>query len=182
MAPLTRMRSAQPGDVPQALNVEYYRQRASDGGLIVREATQISLQGKGYPGAPGIHSAAQVEGWRAVTEAVHAQGGLIVLQLWHVGRNSHSSLHPADGLPVAPSAIAPTVGNTFRADFQPAPYETPRALELAELPGIVQQYQRGAENARAAGFDGGEIHSANGYLLDQFLEEGSNPRTDADGG
>ncbi len=182
MAPLTRMRSAQPGDVPQALNVEYYGQRASDGGLIVSEATQISMQGKGYPGAPGIHSAAQVEGWRAVTEAVHAKGGLIVLQLWHVGRNSHSTLHPADGLPVAPSAIAPKVGKAFRADFQQTEYETPRALGLAELPGIVEQYRKGAQNARTAGFDGVEIHSANGYLLDQFLQDGSNHRTDAYGG
>lgn len=182
MAPLTRMRSAQPGDVPQPLNVEYYRQRASDGGLLISEATQISMQGKGYPGAPGIHSAAQVEGWRAVTEAVHQQSALIVLQLWHVGRNSHSSLHPADGLPVAPSAIAPAVGKAFRADFQQTAYETPRALEQEELPGIVEQYRKGAQNAKAAGFDGVEIHSANGYLLDQFLQDGVNRRTDAYGG
>ncbi len=182
MAPLTRMRSAQPGDVPQPLNVEYYRQRASEGGLIVSEATQISLQGKGYPAAPGIHTAAQVEGWRAVTDAVHGKGGIIVLQLWHVGRNSHSSLHPEDGLPVAPSAIAPKTGKALRPDFTQVEYETPRALTIEELPGIVEQYRRGAENARAAGFDGVEIHSANGYLLDQFLQDGSNHRTDAYGG
>src|SRR5579859_7003610 len=187
MAPLTRMRSAQPGDVPQALNVEYYRQRASDGGLIISEATQISLQGKGYPAAPGIHNAAQVAGWRAVTDAVHGVGGLIVLQLWHVGRNSHSSLrpdarHPQDALPVAPSAIAPRTGKALRADFQPVDYEVPRALETAELAGIVEQYRRGAQNAKDAGFDGVEIHSANGYLLDQFLENGSNHRTDEYGG
>ena len=182
MAPLTRLRSAQPGDVPQPLNVQYYGQRASDGGLIVSEATQISLQGKGYPAAPGIQSAEQVAGWRAVTKAVHAKGGLIVLQLWHVGRNSHSSLHPEDGLPVAPSAIAPKTGKALQADFQQADYETPRALELAEIPGIIEQYRRGAQNAKDAGFDGVEIHGANGYLLDQFLEDGSNQRTDAYGG
>jgi N-ethylmaleimide reductase len=182
MAPLTRMRSAQPGDVPRPLNVEYYRQRASQGGLIISEATQISLQGKGYPAAPGIHTPEQVTGWRAVTEAVHAKGGLIVLQLWHVGRNSHSSLHPEDGLPVAPSAIAPRTGKAFRADFQLMDYEVPRALETAEIAGIVEQYRRAAENAKKAGFDGVEIHSANGYLLDQFLEDGTNHRTDAYGG
>lgn len=182
MAPLTRMRSALPGDVPRALNVEYYRQRASEGGLIVSEATQISLQGKGYPGAPGIHTDAQVEGWQAVTEAVHAKGGQILLQLWHVGRNSHSSLHPDDGLPVAPSAIAPRIGKALTADFQQADYETPRALELTELPGIVEQYRAAAIRAQAAGFDGVEIHGANGYLLDQFLEDGTNHRTDAYGG
>jgi N-ethylmaleimide reductase len=182
MAPLTRMRSAQPGDVPQALNVAYYGQRASDGGLIISEATQVSLQGKGYPAAPGIHSPEQVAGWRRVTEAVHAKGGLIVLQLWHVGRNSHSSLHPEEGLPVAPSAIAPRNGKTLRADFQPVDYEVPRALELAEIPGVVEQYRRGAQNAKDAGFDGVEIHSANGYLLDQFLENGTNHRADQYGG
>jgi N-ethylmaleimide reductase len=182
MAPLTRMRSAQPGDVPQALNAEYYRQRASEGGLIISEATQISLQGKGYPGAPGIHTDAQVKGWQGITEAVHASGGLILLQLWHVGRNSHSSHHPKDGLPVAPSAIAPKFGKAWTAEFVQAEYETPRALELAELSGIVEQYRAAAVRAQAAGFDGVEIHSANGYLLDQFLEDGTNHRTDAYGG
>jgi N-ethylmaleimide reductase len=182
MAPLTRMRSGQPGDVPHALNAKYYAQRASEGGLIISEATQISLQGKGYPGAPGIHSAEQVAGWRRVTEAVHSKGGLIVLQLWHVGRHSHSSLHPEDGLPVAPSAIAPREGKALRADFQPVDYEVPRALELAEISGVIEQYRRGARNAKEAGFDGVEIHSANGYLLDQFLENGTNHRTDLYGG
>ncbi len=182
MAPLTRMRSAQPGDVPQPLNVEYYRQRASDGGLIISEATQISRQGKGYPGAPGIHSAEQVAGWRPVTEAVHARGGLIVLQLWHTGRSSHSSLHPETGLPVAPSAIAARTGKAFSAEFQMVPFEVPRALETAELADVVEQYRTAAENAKAAGFDGVEVHSANGYLLDQFLEDGSNHRTDQYGG
>lgn len=182
MAPLTRMRSAQPGDIPQPINVEYYRQRASEGGLIISEATQISRQGKGYPAAPGIHSPEQVEGWRAITEAVHAKGGLIVLQLWHVGRNSHSSLHPETGLPVAPSAIAPKTGKALTAEFKQIDYEVPRALETSELPGIVEQYRQGAVNAKAAGFDGVEVHSANGYLLDQFLEDGSNHRTDQYGG
>ena len=181
MAPLTRMRSTQPGDVPSELMATYYGQRASDGGLIITEATQISLIGKGYPGAPGIHSLEQVEGWKKVVEAVHTRGGFIFLQLWHVGRISHSSLHPEEGLPVAPSAIAPA-GTTFSADFQRVPFETPRALETAELPGVVAQYRAAAENARSAGFDGVEIHSANGYLLDQFLQDRTNKRTDEYGG
>src|SRR5271165_679246 len=181
MAPLTRMRSTQPGDVPNDLMATYYGQRASDGGLIITEATQISLIGKGYPAAPGVHSAGQVEGWKKVVEVVHAKGGFIFLQLWHVGRISHSSLHPKEGLPVAPSAIAPA-GTTFSADFQRVPFETPRALELAELPGVVAEYRKAAENAKAAGFDGVEIHSANGYLLDQFLQDSTNKRTDAYGG
>ncbi len=182
MAPLTRLRSAQPGDVPQPLNVEYYGQRASDGGLIISEATQVSLLGKGYPAAPGIHTAAQVEGWKSVVEAVHNKNGFIFLQLWHVGRNSHSSLHPDQGLPVAPSAIAPQTGKALTAAFQQADYETPRALDLTEIPGIVAEYRRGAENSKAAGFDGVEVHGANGYLLDQFLEDKSNKRTDQYGG
>src|SRR5271165_3462255 len=181
MAPLTRMRSTQPGDVPNDLMATYYGQRASDGGLIITEATQISLIGKGYPAAPGVHSAGQVEGWKKVVEVVHAKGGFIFLQLWHVGRISHSSLHPKEGLPVAPSAIAPA-GTTFSADFQRVPFETPRALELAELPGVVAEYRKAAENAKAAGFDGVEIHGANGYLLDQFLQDSTNKRTDAYGG
>ena len=177
------MRSSQPGDIPNALNAEYYAQRASPGGLLISEATQISRQGKGYPAAPGIHSAEQVEGWRLVTDAVHAKGGLIFLQLWHVGRVSHSSLHPETGLPVSASAIAIADGaKAFTADFQPAEYETPRALETAELPGIVEDYRRAAVNAMAAGFDGVEVHSANGYLLDQFLEDKTNHRTDEYGG
>lgn len=183
LAPLTRMRSTQPGDIPNALNARYYGQRASKGGLLISEATQISRQGKGYPAAPGIHSNEQVAGWKLVTEAVHAKGGLIFLQLWHVGRVSHSSLHPETGLPVSASALAIADGaKAFTADFQQVPYETPRALELDELPGIVADYKRGAENAKAAGFDGVEIHSANGYLLDQFLEDKTNQRTDVYGG
>jgi len=183
LAPLTRMRSTQPGDIPNPLNAEYYSQRSSKGGLLITEATHISRQGKGYPAAPGIHSAEQVEGWKLVTNAVHAKGGFIFLQLWHVGRNSHTSLHPEAGLPVSASAIAISNGsNAFTADFQQVPYETPRALETSELPGIVADYRRAAENAKAAGFDGVEVHSANGYLLDQFLEDSTNHRTDAYGG
>jgi N-ethylmaleimide reductase len=183
MAPLTRMRSTQPGDIPNALNATYYKQRASQGGLIISEATQISLLGKGYPAAPGIHSPEQVAGWKLTTKAVHAKGGYIFLQLWHVGRISHSSLHPGDGLPVAPSAIAPNDGGkALTADFRQVPFETPRALELHEIPRIIAEYRKGAENAKLAGFDGVEIHSANGYLLDQFLEDKTNHRTDEYGG
>ena len=183
MAPLTRLRSTQPGDVPNAMNALYYGQRATKGGLLITEATQISLQGKGYPAAPGIHSEEQVEGWKLTTAAVHAKGGFVFLQLWHVGRMSHSSLHPEAGLPVAPSAIAPADGSkALTAHFQEVEFETPRALGIEELPGIVADYRRAAENAKAAGFDGVEVHSANGYLLDQFLEDRSNQRTDAYGG
>lgn len=183
MAPLTRMRSTQPGDIPNTLNAEYYGQRASHGGLLISEATQISRQGKGYPAAPGIHSPEQVEGWKLVTRAVHEKGGFIFLQLWHVGRVSHSSLHPETGLPVSSSAKAIADGaKALTAEFQQVPFETPRALETHELPGIVADYVTGAENAKAAGFDGVEIHSANGYLLDQFLEDNVNHRTDKYGG
>jgi len=183
MAPLTRMRSTQPGDVPNALNAVYYKQRASKGGLLITEATQISLLGKGYPAAPGIHSQEQIEGWKLTTAAVHAKGGFVFLQLWHVGRMSHRSLHPEEGLPVAPSAISPADGSkAMTADFQQVEYELPRALGIEEIPGVVAEYRRAAENAKAAGFDGVEVHSANGYLLDQFLEDKSNHRTDAYGG
>ncbi|MDX1975224.1 MAG: alkene reductase [Rickettsiales bacterium] len=180
MAPLTRMRSKQPGNIPHALNAEYYAQRAS-AGLIVSEATQISQQGQGYPATPGIHSPEQIEGWKLVTEAVHEQRGKIFLQLWHVGRISHSSHQPNDGLPVAPSAIKPT-GKVFTADWKQVDYETPRALETLEIAGIVADYKKASENAKAAGFDGVEVHGANGYLLDQFLQDGSNKRTDNYGG
>ncbi len=177
------MRSTQPGDIPNALNAKYYAQRATRGGLLITEATQISLLGKGYPAAPGIHSPAQVEGWKLSTKAVHDKGGHIFLQLWHVGRISHSSLHPEAGLPIAPSAIVPNDGGlALTADFQQVPFETPRAITLEEIPGIVEEYRVAAENAKAAGFDGVEIHSANGYLLDQFLEDKTNHRTDAYGG
>jgi N-ethylmaleimide reductase len=178
MAPLTRCRAG-AGNVPQALNAEHYAQRASLG-LIVTEATQIAPEGVGYPATPGIHSADQVAGWRRVTDAVHDAGGLIFLQLWHVGRISHPSYQPAGALPVAPSAIKPE-GEVNTADGA-KPYVTPRALETAEIAGVVEQYRSAAENAREAGFDGVEVHGANGYLLDQFLRDGSNQRDDRYGG
>lgn len=181
LAPLTRMRSEQPGDIPTDLNAEYYGQRASKGGLLITEATQISRQGKGYPNTPGIHSSEQVQGWTKVTKSVHDKGGMIFLQLWHVGRISHSSLHPEVGLPVAPSAIAPS-GQTMTAEFKQVPYETPRALTKDDLESIKNDYKLAAENTKKAGFDGVEIHMANGYLLDQFLQNGSNQRDDEYGG
>jgi N-ethylmaleimide reductase len=180
MAPLTRMRSKQPGNIPHELNAKYYQQRAS-AGLIISEATQVSQQGQGYPGTPGIHSDDQVAGWKKVTEAVHGAGGKIFLQLWHVGRISHRSHQPNGELPVAPSAIQPS-GGIYSADWQPVAFETPRALETAEIAGIIADFRRGAENAKKAGFDGVEVHGANGYLLDQFLQDGSNKRSDQYGG
>jgi len=179
MAPLTRMRSSE-GDVPGPLAATYYAQRAS-AGLIITEATHISPLAKGYPGAPGIYSDDQVAGWKKVTDAVHAKGGKIVLQLWHVGRISHSSHHPAEGLPVAPSAIKPS-GKVYSAAWKQEEFETPRALELSEIPALIASYVHAAQQAKKAGFDGVEVHAANGYLLDQFLQDGSNHRTDAYGG
>jgi N-ethylmaleimide reductase len=181
MAPLTRLRSRQPGDVPRALNAEYYGQRASEGGLQIAEATDIAEQARGYPGAPGVYSPEQIAGWRLVTDAVHAKGGLIALQIWHTGRISHSSMQPGGALPVAPSAIA-APGNHMDRTFNPVPFETPRALREDELPGIVELFRQAAVNAEAAGFDGVEVHSANGYLLDQFLQDGTNQRDDRYGG
>jgi N-ethylmaleimide reductase len=178
MAPMTRNRAG-PGNVPTPLNATYYAQRAS-AGLIVSEATQVSPQGVGYPGTPGIHSDEQVTGWKLVTDAVHKAGGRIYLQLWHVGRISHPSLQPGGTLPVAPSAIAPA-GQAMTYDGM-KPFVTPRALETAEIAGIVDDFRRGARNARQAGFDGVELHGANGYLIDQFLRDGSNKRTDRYGG
>eukprot|EP01037_Dinobryon_pediforme_P001962 gene1962-1996_t len=180
MAPLTRMRSLQPGNIPGPLSAEYYAQRATKGGLLIAEATQVSQQGQGYPATPGIHTDEQVAGWKLITDAVHAKGGLIVLQLWHVGRTSHSSFHNGQP-PVSASAIRPA-GQTMTADWQMADTETPRALELSEIPGLIQTYADATARARAAGFDGVELHSANGYLLDQFLQDGSNHRTDQYGG
>jgi len=182
MAPLTRARAGQPGDVPGPMNAEYYAQRAG-AGLIISEATQVSPQGKGYAFTPGIHSEAQIAGWRQVTEAVHTAGGRIHLQLWHVGRISRPELQPGGGLPVAPSAIRPQGAKTFiSADSGMVDVLEPRALGAGELPDIVEQFRQGARNAKAAGFDGVEIHAANGYLLDQFLRSHSNRRTDAYGG
>ncbi len=178
MAPLTRNR-AKAGDVPYELHAQYYAQRAS-AGLIVTEASQILPQGKGYLATPGIYSAEQIAGWKLVTKAVHDQGGRIFLQLWHVGRISHPDLQPQGELPVAPSAIAPQgMASTYEGE---KPFVTPRALERNEIPGLIEAYRQGAANALSAGFDGVEIHSANGYLLDQFLHDGSNQRTDEYGG
>ena len=177
MAPLTRSRA---GDarLPNALMAQYYAQRA-DAGLLITEATSVTPEGVGYAGTPGIWSPEQVEGWKLTTRAVHEKGGRIVLQLWHVGRISHPMFLGGEP-PVAPSAIA-AKGNVSLV--RPAqPYPTPRALEIAEIPGIIKAYRRGAENAKAAGFDGVEIHGANGYLLDQFLQDIANQRTDAYGG
>jgi len=177
LAPLTRCR-ADEGRVPNALMAEYYAQRAG-AGLILTEATSVTAMGVGYPDTPGIWSDAQVEGWKKVTRAVHDAGGRIVLQLWHVGRISHPD-YLGGALPVAPSAIAPAGQVSL---LRPkADYVVPRALDIEELPGIVEAYRKGAENAKLAGFDGVEIHGANGYLLDQFLQDGSNHRTDAYGG
>ena len=171
MAPLTRNRATGAGRVPSELAIEYYRQRAG-AGLIISEATQIVPLGQGYLDTPGIYSPQQIAGWRAITDAVHERGGKIVVQLWHVGRISHVSLLPAGEVPVAPSAIAAR-GKTYTAKgFEDV--SAPRALELEELPGVVNDYRVAARNAMAAGFDGVEIHGANGYLLDQFLRDGMN--------
>jgi N-ethylmaleimide reductase len=184
MAPLTRSRARQPGNVPSSLAACYYAQRAS-AALIVSEATQVSMQGQGYAWTPGIHSREQVEAWQRVTQAVHQADGLIFNQLWHVGRISHPALQPDNMLPVAPSAIVPE-GMAFieneRGEGEMVPFVRPRALDIEEIPYVVAQYERAARNARAAGFDGVEIHAANGYLLDQFIESGTNRRTDSYGG
>jgi N-ethylmaleimide reductase len=184
MAPMTRSRAEQPGNIPSRLNAIYYAQRAS-AGLIVTEGAQISPQGQGYPWTPGIHTAEQIEGWRRVADEVHAAGGHLFLQLWHVGRISHPSFQPKGELPVAPSAITPS-GEAFvlNEQGQPAmvPFVTPRALELSELPEIINQYVQASKNALSAGIDGVEIHAANGYLLDQFISSGTNQRNDAYGG
>jgi N-ethylmaleimide reductase len=178
MAPLTRSRAGEDG-VPRPLMAEYYAQRAS-AGLIIAEGTNISPQGRGYALTPGLYEAAQVEGWRKVTEAVHARGGRIFPQLWHVGRVSHPSLQPGGALPVAPSAIRPEATSYTDAGFRPC--VTPRALATAEIPEIVEQYRHATRNALVAGFDGVEIHAANGYLIEQFLRDSTNKRTDAYGG
>jgi N-ethylmaleimide reductase len=178
MAPMTRSRAGD-GDVATPLMAEYYSQRAS-AGLIVTEGSQVSAQGKGYLRTPGIFTPQQVAGWRQVTEAVHAQGGQIYLQLWHVGRLSHSLVQADGALPVAPSAIKAD-GEIYTAEGL-KPYELPRALALDEIPGVIDDFRQAALNAKLAGFDGVEIHGANGYLIDQFLRDGTNQRTDAYGG
>ena len=179
MAPLTRSRgTGTDGRVPNDLMVEYYAQRAS-AGLILSEATAVTPMGVGYANTPGIWSEEQVEGWKKITAAVHAKGGRMFLQLWHVGRISDPMFLNGE-LPVAPSAIAP-LGHVSLVRPQ-KPYVTPRALRTDEIPGIIEAYRKGAENAKRAGFDGVEIHGANGYLLDQFLQDGSNKRTDSYGG
>jgi N-ethylmaleimide reductase len=178
MAPLTRCR-ADEGNVPSDLAVEYYRQRAS-AGLIITEATSVSPRGYGYPNTPGIFNEAHIAGWRKVTNAVHAAGGKIFLQLWHVGRISHPSFQPDERLPIAPSAIKPK-GKIFNGTAM-VDFVTPRALATSEIPSIVAEFAHGAEAAKDAGFDGAEIHNANGYLLDQFLRDGTNHRTDRYGG
>ena len=179
MAPLTRMRS-DPGDIPSELMVEYYKQRTTKGGLIISEASPVSIRGNGYAGAPGIYSDTQIAGWQRVTEAVHARGGRIFQQLWHVGRQSHVDLQPNGDAPVAPSAIA-AEGYAYSKRGE-VPFSMPRALELHEIPGIIEEFRSGAERALRAGFDGVEIHGANGYLPDQFLQDGTNKRTDEYGG
>ncbi|WP_158744488.1 alkene reductase [Acidisphaera sp. L21] len=180
LAPLTRMRSDMPGNVPGVLMAEYYAQRATPGGLLIAEATFISRQGNGGYGSPGIETDAQAAGWRHVVDAVHAKGATILLQLWHVGRVSHRSLQPDGGQPVAPSGGADGLGVLLEGG--PGPATPPRTLGIEEIPGIVAQYRRAAERAKAVGFDGVEIHAANGYLIDQFLQDGSNSRSDAYGG
>ena len=178
MAPMTRNRAG-PGNIPTPLMATYYRQRAS-AGLMVTEATQVAPEGVGYVNTPGIHTEEQVAGWRHVTRAVHAAGGRILLQLWHVGRISHPSMQPGGALPLAPSPVKPE-GQIFTAQGR-KPFVTPRALESEEIPRVVAQFADGARRAKEARFDGVEIHAANGYLIDQFLRDGTNQRTDRYGG
>lgn len=184
MAPLTRSRAGQPGDIPTAMNAEYYRQRAS-AALIITEATQISRQGQGYAWTPGIYSDEQIQGWREVSNAVHQVGGLIFMQLWHVGRVSHPSFQPDNALPVAPSAL-PVPGKTFIVNAEGngvwGDVPVPRALATEEIAGIINDYRTAARNALSAGMDGVEIHAGNGYLLDQFINSNSNQRQDGYGG
>ena len=184
MAPLTRLRSIEPGDIPTPLMVEYYRQRAS-AGLIISEATQVSAQAKGYAGAPGLHSPEQVAAWKKITAGVHDEGGHIAVQLWHTGRISHSSIQPGGQAPVAPSAISAGTRTSLRDENGRAvrvDTSMPRALETDEIPGIVNDFRHAVANAREAGFDMAELHSAHGYLLHQFLSPDANHRTDQYGG
>ncbi|MEI9983813.1 MAG: alkene reductase [Aliidongia sp.] len=184
MAPLTRSRSQQPGDIPGDLMLEYYRQRASEGGLIISEATPISITARGWLGAPGLYSDEQVEGWKRITAAIHSKGGFIFSQLWHTGRSSHVEMTggPTPGTASVDPSYWQDPSHLVSAPsgwVQPSPH---RALELSEIAGIVEDYRRAARRALAAGFDGVELHAANGYLIDQFLQDGSNKRADAYGG
>jgi N-ethylmaleimide reductase len=179
MAPLTRLRATVPGDIPNELMAEYYAQRASAGGLIVSEATTVSSRGRGYLGAPGLYDDAQIDGWRKVTDAVHRKGGIMLAQLWHVGRVGHVDLTGGE-LPVAPSVV-PFNGVAFTADGW-VPVSPHRALATDEIPALIDDCRKAAERAKAAGFDGIELHAGNGYLLDQFLQDRTNRRTDAYGG
>lgn len=178
MAPMTRCRAEKDGS-PTPIMAEYYAQRAT-AGLLITEACQVSEQGRGHQGTPGMYTPAHAEGWRRVTEAVHARGGRIFAQLWHVGRSSHPLFPRSDGPPVSSSAIP--ISGEVPTPKGPMPHPTPRGLELDEIPGVVEQYRRAAEVALSAGFDGVELHGANGYLPDQFLRDGVNRRTDAYGG
>jgi len=182
MAPLTRMRAEQASFAPRPLNAEYYAQRATPDGLIIAEASPVMASGRGNARTPGIYSQPQIEGWRGVVEAVHAKGGLIFLQLWHVGRVSHSSFQPGGEKPVAPSAVPIADLTTMTAQGKPASYETPRALETDEISDVVDGFRQAARNALQAGFDGVEIHGANGYLIEQFLQSHTNLRSDRYGG
>jgi N-ethylmaleimide reductase len=184
MAPLTRSRSEQPGDIPGALMLEYYAQRASDGGFIVSEGTSVSLTGRGWLGAPGLYSDRHVEGWKKITAAVHAKGGHMFSQLWHTGRSSRVEMTGGQ-MPVSASVNpsywedASHIVSAPSGWIKPSPH---RALDIAEIPGIIEDYRKAGERAKAAGFEGVELHAANGYLPDQFLQDGSNKRTDAYGG
>ena len=180
MAPMTRSRATNAERAPFELHAEYYRQRAT-AGLLITEATSVSPQGVGYLATPGIWSDAQQQGWKGVTDTVHAAGGRIFLQLWHVGRVSHPALQPNGEQPVSSSAVG-FEGSTYLPDYSQAPYPVPRALELSEIPGVVASFGEGARRAKTAGFDGVEIHGANSYLIDQFLRDGVNQRTDVYGG
>jgi N-ethylmaleimide reductase len=183
MAPLTRLRADKPTLAAWAMTAEYYSQRATRGGLIIAEASPVVVSGFGNSRVPGVYTEDQVAGWRRVVDAIHAKGGIVFLQLWHVGRVSHSSFQPGGALPVAPSAVAiPSDLKAMTADGRIVGYETPRALETAEVADVVEAFRSGAQNALAAGFDGVEIHGANGYLIEQFLQSRTNLRTDRYGG
>ena len=181
MAPLTRMRATIPGEFPNEMNAEYYEQRATEGGLIIAEASQIVPGGRPAPSTPGIHSEEQVAGWTEIVRRVHAKGGSIFLQLWHVGRLSHSSYQPDGSMPVAPSAVV-AAGKTRTLTGDVVEREVPRAMSSEDISQLIQDYTHAARNAKAAGFDGVEVHAANGYLLEQFLQTRTNQRTDQYGG